>query len=289
MGLEIFEVMNPGLGGTFQDRGRSGWRRFGVPPGGAMDDHAAGWANRLLENAAGAPVLELLLQGAKLAVLNDAWIAITGADAEASVPAWRATRVCAGHVIQFPHNRFGCWIYVAVEGGFDAPRFLFSASVYPRGNLGKPMAVGDILRRTAAKTFQLPPGVGGIRAPWTELRHYEAPPLLRVWPGPQWEFFDEPERSIFFAQEWTVTSKSDRVGYRLSGPILRPHSTGILSEPVRVGTIQIPENGQPIVTMRDGPTVGGYPKLGLVDPLDLSWLAQCRTGQQIRFQRADEV
>ena len=70
MGLEIFEVLHPGLGGTFQDRGRSGWRRFGVPPGGVMDDHAAGWANRLLENAASAPVLEVLLQGAKLAVIN---------------------------------------------------------------------------------------------------------------------------------------------------------------------------------------------------------------------------
>jgi biotin-dependent carboxylase-like uncharacterized protein len=222
-------------------------------------------------------------------MLNETWIAITGANAEASVPTWRAARVSAGQMIQFPHNRFGCWIYVAVEGGFDAPRFLSSGSAYPRGHLGKPIATGDILRRTATKTFQLPPGVGGIRAPWTELRHYEAPPPLRVWPGPQWEFFDEPQRSVFFTQPWTVTSKSDRVGYRLSGPTLRPHSTGILSEPVRVGTIQIPENGQPIVTMRDGPTVGGYPKLGLVDPLDLSWLAQCRTGQQVRFQRADEV
>jgi allophanate hydrolase subunit 2 len=57
----------------------------------------------------------------------------------------------------------------------------------------------------------------------------------------------------------------------------------LLSEPVRVGTIQVPENGLPIVTMRDGPTVGGYPKLGMVDPADLSWLTQCRPGQKVRF------
>jgi len=50
--------------------------------------------------------------------------------------------------------------------------------------------------------------------------------------------------------------------------------------------VQVPENGQPIVTMRDGPTVGGYPKLGWVDGRDLSWLAQCRPGQKVRFQIA---
>jgi allophanate hydrolase subunit 2 len=57
---------------------------------------------------------------------------------------------------------------------------------------------------------------------------------------------------------------------------------------VRVGSVQVPENGQPIVTMRDGPTVGGYPKLGMIDPADLSWLAQCRPGRQVRFQPIDE-
>jgi allophanate hydrolase subunit 2 len=57
----------------------------------------------------------------------------------------------------------------------------------------------------------------------------------------------------------------------------------ILSEPVCVGTIQVPENGQPIITMRDGPTVGGYPKLAVIDPADVDRAAQCRPGTKIRF------
>jgi allophanate hydrolase subunit 2 len=48
--------------------------------------------------------------------------------------------------------------------------------------------------------------------------------------------------------------------------------------------VQVPDNGQPIVTMRDGPTVGGYPKIAMVDPRDLSWLAQIRPGRGVRFQ-----
>jgi allophanate hydrolase subunit 2 len=92
------------------------------------------------------------------------------------------------------------------------------------------------------------------------------------------------DRELFFTQVWTVTSQSDRVGYRLGGAPLGSRLPQLISEPVRVGTVQVPENGLPIVTMRDGPTVGGYPKLGMVDPADVSWLAQCRPGQKVRFQ-----
>src|SRR5438093_6268474 len=99
MNLEVFEILEPGLGATWQDRGRIGWRRFGVPPSGAMDEHAASWANRLLDNPSTAPVLELLLQGARLGVLQDIWIAVTGAEAEATVRTWSAVRVKAGEVI----------------------------------------------------------------------------------------------------------------------------------------------------------------------------------------------
>ncbi|MBM4048905.1 MAG: biotin-dependent carboxyltransferase family protein [Planctomycetes bacterium] len=282
--MNILEVIDPGLGMTFQDRGRPGWRRFGVPSSGAMDDHAAGWANRLLDNPPDAPVLELLLQGARLRVLNDAWLAVTGADADASVPTWRTVRVKAGDEVRFPHIRRGVWTYVAIEGGFDAPHVLGSASVCPRGRLGAPLTRGDVLRRRDTPGFHLPEHVAGRTIAWDERRDYNSPPPLRVWPGPQWDFFGEADRSAFFSREWTVAPQSDRVGYRLHGEPLKLRQVQILSEPVLVGSVQVPDNGQPIVTMRDGPTVGGYPKLGVLDPADVSWLAQCRPGQKVSFK-----
>jgi biotin-dependent carboxylase-like uncharacterized protein len=281
---EVFRVLDPGLGATLQDQGRFGWRGFGVPASGAMDDHAAECANRLLDNQADAPVLELLLQGAKLVALSKAWIAITGADAEANVSTWRTVRVSSQEVLQFPRSHSGIWVYLAVEGGFQATRLLGSSSVYPRGGLGRAVAAGDVLRRTSGLAFHLLPGVASRAVSWKERRHYEAPPPLRVWPAPQWDYFCDVDRARFFAEEWVVTPQSDRVGYRLSGTALRPQRAEIISEPVRVGTIQVPANGQPLVTMRDGPTVGGYPKLGMIDPADLSWLAQCRPGQKVRFR-----
>src|SRR2546428_7485212 len=156
MNREIFEVLAPGLGATLQDRGRFGWRKFGVPPSGAMDDHAAAWANRLLDNAQGTTVIELLLQGARLAVRQDVWIAITGADAEASVPTWRAVRVRQGQVVCFPQIRRGVWIYLAVEGGFAANPWLASRSGYPRGQIARPLPPRGSFRRDPASAFQLP-------------------------------------------------------------------------------------------------------------------------------------
>ena len=286
MSAHLLEVLDTGLGATFQDRGRAGWRRFGVPAGGAMDDHAATWANTLLDNSPDAPVVELLLQGARFLAMHDCWIAVCGADAAANVPLWRAVRLRANEEVCFPRNRSGVWTYLAVEGGFDAPMLLGSASVYARGRLGTPLVRGDVLLRAPGAPFRLPKSVAGRSLAWEERRNYDATPLLRIWPGPQWKMFSEADRAALLEQTWTVASQSDRVGYRLSGRPLAPGQWQMISEPLRVGVVQVPEDGRPIVMMRDGPTVGGYPKLGVVDAHDVARLAQCRPGLGVKFRLA---
>ena len=289
MTSEVLRVLDPGLGAALQDRGRSGWRKFGVPSSGVMDDHAAAWANRLLENPAEAAVIELLLQGAKFEVLRNTWVAISGAEVQASVPLWRAVRVKAGDRIELRQNRSGRWTYLAVEGGFGGRECFGSRSVYVRGHIGAALTAGDVLGKQGSKPFELPAGIAGRTIPSFERRDYDRPPALKVWPAPQTDLFDRKQRECFFGALWTVTPQSDRVGYRLSGACLESPPGQLLSEPVRVGTIQVPENGLPIVTMRDGPTVGGYPKLAVLDSRDVSWLAQCRPGQHVRFQPANET
>jgi biotin-dependent carboxylase-like uncharacterized protein len=286
---DAIAVIQPGLGLTVQDRRRIGWRKFGVPPSGPMDAHASAWANRLLDNPPDAPVLELLLQGARLLVLQDAWVAVTGADASATIPGWRVVRLRKGEEIYFPENRSGVWIYLAVEGGFTAPAPLGCVSTYARAGLGTIGVAGSRWRRRVVRPFSLPDGVASRSVPALERRDYARPPVLRVWPGPQWRSFPEAAVAAFFDRAWAISSRSDRLGYRLSGeglPEVPPH---LVSEPVRVGTVQVPADGLPIVTMWDGPTVGGYPKFGLVHPEDLPWLAQCRPGQLVRFRPLDET
>jgi len=287
MSIAVLQVESAGLGVSIQDRGRTGSRRCGVPPSGCMDEHAAIWANRLLDNPTGAALLELQLQGARFTVRDTSWIAITGADLRCNLPTWRAVKVEEGEEIRFMENRAGVWAYLAVEDGIQAESILDSRSAYPRGRIGRTLTEGEVVSRYAAHGFELPPGVAGRTVPWTERRDYSKPPVIHVYPGPQWDLFTEAEQKKLFTTEWTVSSQSDRAGYRLSGPALHPQTPEIVSEPVRTGSIQVPMNGQPIITMRDGPTVGGYPKIGLIDRQDLSWIAQCRPRQKLRFQKAE--
>jgi 5-oxoprolinase (ATP-hydrolysing) subunit C len=284
MAKDAFKFLDAGLGATLQARPRTGWRRFGVPPSGAMDEHAAAWANQLLDNPPDAPVIEMLLQGARLEVLTRTWAAITGADANSNLPPWRAVQLRPGHSMEFPRNQSGVWIYLAVPGGFQGERILGSRSVYARGRLGRPFSTGDMARQITGQEFSLPSAVSGRTVHWSERRDYEDPPPLRAWPGPQWELFSAEDRERFFEQEWTVNPRSDRVGYRLDGEPLCPGCAQIISEPVLVGSVQVPSNGLPIVTMRDGPTAGGYPKIALLDPPAVSWLAQCRPGTRVHFE-----
>ena len=59
------------------------------------------------------------------------------------------------------------------------------------------------------------------------------------------------------------------------------------SVPLVDGTVQVTGDGRPLVFMRDRPTIGGYAKLGSVDPVALDALAQARPGTTVRFVRAD--
>lgn len=283
----VLRILAPGLGLTIQDRGRPGFGRFGVPRSGAMDPHAFSWANRLLDNPPNAAALEVLLQGTVLEVLRETWIAVCGADLECSVPRWRTVRVTQGTHVEFARNRTGIWAYLAIEGGFGGPdnEYFGSQSTDADAGLGKKFEAGDLLHRLDADEHRLllPPSVAARLAPWDEHRDYRFPPPIRVWEGPQWDFFTEQDHARFFENDWTTTSRSDRTGYRLSGPSLKPRESQIISEAVFPGSVQVPGIGQPIVTMNDGPTVGGYPKFGLVDPADLGWLAQARPGTKVRF------
>jgi biotin-dependent carboxylase-like uncharacterized protein len=283
---EVLKILDPGFGASIQDRGRTGWRHFGVPRSGVMDAHAAEWANRLVENPSDAPVIEFLFHGAKIEVLADCWLAFCGASVNSVLKPWRAYKATAGEMLTFKPAQAGVWSYLALSGGCVWPEIFGSASYYARAGLGKPLLRETILARGSASEFRLPAGVAGRVASWEDQRTYATVPRVRIWPGPQWKNFSMADREILLTSEWTVSSQSDRVGYRLEGPPLKPNPADILSEPVLIGSVQIPENGQPIVTMPDGPTVGGYPKIALVDPVFLPWLVQTRPGEKVRFELA---
>jgi biotin-dependent carboxylase-like uncharacterized protein len=282
----VIQVLATGVGLSIQDRGRPGWRRFGVPPGGVMDRYAANWANDLLGNSRRAPVLEIALQGAVLKILKDTWIALAGADLGAAVRPWTAVRVKAGEELSFTQPRAGVWAYLALPGGVVAPSYFGSAAVDARNGLGSSLRVGSIVRAECHEP-NLNHGALARRSVCAESqREYANCPVLGLLKGPQYSAFDQRSRAQMVSATWTVSTAMDRTGFRLEGPPLAVPDS-IASEPVLPGSLQVPGNGQPIVTLHDGPTVGGYPKIGVLRDSDLDWLCQCKPDTQLRFQWVD--
>lgn len=282
----VCRVISPGVGLTVQDFGRPGWRRFGLPASGAMDFYSMGWANRLLGNALNAPVLELAFQGVKLEFLRDAWIACCGADMDASLEPWSARLVSAGEILSFRRNISGVYGYLAVLGGWKADTWFGSHSVNSRALLGRSLQEGDQLYSRLGNCCQ---GFGGTKRRIVSLgaqRDFSRSRVVRVFKGLQFDDFAPEEVASFVSNKWIISPRSDRTGYRLDGGEIKTTRV-ISSEPTLPGSVQVTPSGQPIVTLNDGPTVGGYPKIALVHPNDLSWFTQCGPNQEISFQWVD--
>ncbi len=288
----MLEVLEVGGLGTIQDRGRLGWRRFGVPLAGPMDRFAFDAANLLVGNDPSAAALEIGAGDLTLRAQYDCLIAVTGAGYEVAVniwtfPLWSSYFVRGGWVIQLTKSGFGMWAYLAVAGGFDVPPVLGSSSTYLRGRFGgiegRSLQPGDVLRGTAPR-LPLMELAGRTVAP--EARPAYGPsPTLQVIPGPQYDDFHADDASTFFSSAYTISASSDRMGYRLGGPALRGGSD-LTSEGMAIGSIQVPAGGQPIVMMADCATTGGYPKIACVTSASMPLLAQCTPGQdELRFRR----
>jgi allophanate hydrolase subunit 2 len=102
--------------------------------------------------------------------------------------------------------------------------------------------------------------------------------------GPQDHYFTEESKATFLGSPYTVTTGSNRMGYRLDGPPLKHvKSADIVSDGTPFGGIQVPGHGQPIVLMADCQTTGGYAKIACVITPDLPALAQARPGDEITF------
>lgn len=83
-----------------------------------------------------------------------------------------------------------------------------------------------------------------------------------------------------------IDPASSRAGVRLNG-LDAGNLPEIPSEPTCVGAIQLTPSGQLIVIGPDGPTIGGYPKLGTVIEADLDFVARLLPGTRVVLQPID--
>jgi biotin-dependent carboxylase-like uncharacterized protein len=273
-----------GPASSVQDGGRHGAQRYGLAESGAMDALALAAANSLAGNAHFAAAIEIGPFGAKFTAREGAVrVALAGASRNADISG-RAVAVgtsmtlADGETLTLGFARGGSFSYLAIEGGIAGEPMFGSLAVNARAGLGspfpRPLQAGDELpaaapSSTAERRIDLQPVVA------------EAP--IHVVMGPQDDEFGDATK-LFLDSEWKISATSDRMGYRLEGPVIRHlHGHNIVSDGTVNGSIQVPGNGQPIVLMMDRNTSGGYPKIATVITADLGRFAQIPAGKAFRF------
>jgi allophanate hydrolase subunit 2 len=111
-----------------------------------------------------------------------------------------------------------------------------------------------------------------------------SPKILRVIFGPQEDYFTEDGMHTFVTETYKLTNDSNRMACKLSGPVIESRkTTDIISDGISLGSIQVSSNGQPMIMLSDRQTTGGYAKIGTVISSDISMIAQCKPGDEIKF------
>jgi Allophanate hydrolase subunit 2 len=129
----MLNILRAGLMTSVQDRGRHGWRQYGISLSGALDEPSMRTANMLVGNAENSAVLEIVLGQFKAEFRRDGWFALTGASCSAELdgqPVWTGWRlpVKKGQVLSLSMPTRGMRSYLAVNGGFAIDAMLGSHS-----------------------------------------------------------------------------------------------------------------------------------------------------------------
>ncbi|MEN9841792.1 MAG: hypothetical protein RL376_1592, partial [Verrucomicrobiota bacterium] len=189
----------------------------------------------------------------------------------------------------------GARLYVAVAGGVRVPQKMGGRGTVLGSGFGgfggRALRAGDCL--------EIEPVLQGAAAAKTWRLASPVPPVgrketveVRLVPGPDWaKLFKRmgpggAERAVE-SRRFELSAKSDRMGLRLVGEAFTVPVAEGWSRPVVPGTVQLPPDGQPIILMAEGQTIGGYAQLGQVASADLPKLAQARPGAEIVFRITD--
>jgi urea carboxylase len=297
------DVIEAGAQTTVQDHpGRVGFWAVGVPPSGPMDHLAHRLANRLLNNAESAATLEIVMTGPTLKFNTPIQIALTGANFQASlngapIQCWSAFAVNAGDVLKLHAvSGPGARAYLAVQGGFQVPRYLGSRATFTLGKFGghggRALRPGDVI------PLAEPAGTGAADTslPLELIPEYTDSWEIGVLYGPHGapEFFTDEDIATFFETAWKIHYNSNPTGVRLIGPKpkwARPdggeaglHPSNIHDNAYAIGTIDF-TGDMPIILGPDGPSLGGFVCPATIVQSELWKIGQLKPGDTVRFRR----
>ncbi|MGJ0165695.1 biotin-dependent carboxyltransferase family protein [Staphylococcus hominis] len=279
-------IIQPGMFTTVQDEGRFGFQHLGFSSAGAMDLYSYLIGKSLIGN--NGPSIEYTIIGPTLQFNKDNTFILTGAHVNAklneeTVDINTVIYACKGDILKVGAVTAGARGYIFFGHPLDIQPIAESYSTHTRSKIGgykgRPLSKGDLICLKENPSFKQNLGKTTV---------YNAIPednIIHIITGPQIEAFSKESINKLVNMEYKVSEKSDRMGYRLNGECIPPKTgADIISEPVALGSIQVPNDGNPIILLNDKQTIGGYTKIATVTQLDLNKIAQFKPGDLIRFK-----
>jgi antagonist of KipI len=289
------EVIKPGMVDVIQDEGRFGYQHMGINPGGAMDLVAMRVANAIVGNDKNEAVLEMTFPAASLRFKEPAVIALAGADFSATLNTKKiklhaAVFIPAGSELTFTKKITGAFCYLAIKGGLALNAWLGSNSTHVKakaGAQGRALQKGDVIQFRETNTYT-ETAVKISRWSVNVSAFYPHTPVVRILNGPEVEYLQQGAKKKLYSSAFTLTAQSDRMGYRLKGPVLKQkNNQQLISTVATWGTVQLLPGGQLIILLADHQTTGGYPRVAHFISANRSALAQRQPGQPLVFQPVD--
>lgn len=283
------KIMKPGLFTTVQDMGRIGYQFEGYSPAGVMDRPSYEILNTLLETK-GQPALEFTMIGPQIKFLGQNLFAITGAQFSATlngepIPHQTVIKAEKNDVLDIGPVIHGMRGYIGFAEPLDIPLVEGSYSTHTRtgigGFKGRALKANDIIPTQPSYIDNRLIGRSSDFSSFTKARHLP----IGLMDGPQLESFTRRTIKELEQLEFTISENSDRMGYRLKEASIQPFADAdIISEPVALGSVQVPKDGNPIILLNDRQTVGGYTKIGTVIDCDIVDIVQKQPGDKLTFE-----
>lgn len=296
---QTIEVINPGLLTTIQGLPRYGYAHLALSAGGPVDKESALLANALLGNKEDAAGLEITGTGPRLLFHVDTWVAWVGAQCIGMIdgkacPGNRPVHIQKGQSLSFGAMTRGYRIFLAISGGIDSEFILGGRGSHLGADIGdKVIQKGDVLYLSQAHLAQEKPlfqqlSNASIQYPkWsiaTPADFSSSVQFIKAVPSIHFNLFSSEEQNQLSKTVWTVSSQSNRMGMRIDSDFKASKPiTGIASQGICFGTVQLPPSGQPIIMLAEHQTTGGYPRLLEIIRSERSTLAQLKPGSKIQF------
>ena len=279
------KILNPGLFSTVQDLGRVGYQDQGFSTAGALDTYALRMGYTLIGN--NGPAIEFTIVGPTIQFLTDNTFVLTGGHFEATlnnqvISSQTVIFVKKGDELKIGSIVDGARGYILFGKPLNIQKVANSYSTHTRSKIGgykgRALKSNDVI--TCQQNNIYAERIG-LSCPVEALNQQ----VIHIIEGPQIESFSNEAKQKLVNEAFKISEKSDRMGFRLQGEKIAPiESADIISEPVALGSIQVPNDGNPIILLNDKQTVGGYTKIATVCAADLSLIAQKQPNETVKFE-----